>query len=73
MYKRLAKVLFRTRESLHSACAQLDINPEDLDPQLMLLLSCDNCGYWEKEINLTSDTDGTLYCSACDFAENQEF
>jgi hypothetical protein len=74
MYKRLARVLYRTRDTLHAACVALDINSEEIHPELMLVAACDNCSYWLKPKQMTLEPDGTLYCPACieaDYYENE--
>ena len=68
MYQRLKKELLRTRTSLHTACFNLGIDPESLDPTKMLLTSCDSCGWWDVLSNMVEDPDGTVYCSVCDVA-----
>lgn len=74
MYKRLAKALYRTRDTLHAACVALDIDSEELQPELMLVVACDNCSYWMKPKEMDTEADGTQYCPACveaDYYENQ--
>ncbi len=66
MYKRLAKNLFRTRESLHDACKALDLNLAEVLPELMLVATCDWCGIWEKPKSMLEEADGTRYCKVCD-------
>lgn len=68
MYKRLKEVLHRTRTSLYTACFNLGIDAEELDPLKMLVISCDNCGFWDVPTNMVEDPDGTVYCSICDVA-----
>ena len=65
MYKRLARALYRTRDTLHYACVALDINSEELQPESMLVVACDNCSYWLKPKEMSVETDGTMYCPAC--------
>lgn len=65
MYDKVSKALARTRESLHSACHQLGVIAENLDPKLLTVTSCDNCGYWDIPKNMLEEPDGTLYCKAC--------
>lgn len=73
MYVKLANTLHRTRDSLHSACLLLGIDSESLDPKLMQIYSCDNCGFWEKPTQMVEEDDGTLYCHICDEAQNYRF
>lgn len=68
MYKKLKERLHRTRTSLHTACFDLEIETESLDPLQMLVKSCDNCGFWDVPTNMVEDPDGTIYCSVCDVA-----
>ena len=65
MYKQLARALYRTRDTLMTACIALDINPEELQPELMLVVACDWCSYWLKPKEMETEADGTLYCPAC--------
>lgn len=66
MYKKLAKVLYRTRTPLHEACQALDLDMQELQPEQMLVVTCDWCSIWEKPKNLTQEPDGTQYCGVCD-------
>lgn len=70
MYEKLKNRLHRTSESLHTACFDIGINMETLDPLKMLIWSCDNCGYWDVPRNMVEDPDGTIYCSVCDVADS---
>lgn len=72
-YVRLSNQLFRSRLPLAEACWQLDIESETLDPQLLLVQSCDNCGFWDKEKFMHKDKDGTQYCFACKDVEYLRF
>ena len=68
MYEKLKNRLQRTRASLHTACFDLGISSEVLDPTKMKVCSCDNCGFWDIPKNMVEDPDGTIYCSVCDVA-----
>ena len=72
-YVRLSKQLFRTRLPLAEACWQLDINSQEIDPQLLEVESCDNCGFWDKEKFIHKEKDGTRYCYACKDIESLRF
>lgn len=65
MYKRLAKALYRTRDTLQCACIALDIDSETLEPENMLVVPCDWCAYWLRPKEMYIEPDGTMYCPAC--------
>ena len=65
MYKKLAKVLYRTRTPLHEACQVLDLDMQELKPEQMMVVTCDWCSIWEKAKNLEEEADGTRYCNVC--------
>ena len=76
MYEKLAKRLNRTRDSLNAGCYDLGINPELLDPLKMLVVACDNCGYWQAEKYMFTYDDGgddSLYCKACVEVDNLHY
>ena len=66
MYVRLSEVLDRTRDSLVNACKSLGINPSTVDPNLLDVESCCNCGIWGKNM----ETDG--YLPICNFCNDMD-
>lgn len=63
MYKRLANVLNNTRRSLFEVCEDLDIDIDEVDPQLLGLDQCTHCGLWSGK--LVPDLDHNPICTYC--------
>ncbi len=72
MYTMLSKALLRTRESFTSVCKQLGINPSLPDMELLTVVPCDNCGFWDIPKNMDKDKDESYYCTACCEADYYE-
>lgn len=73
MYDALSKALFRTRKSFTAMCKEMNIDPEWTDPDMLSVISCDNCSWWEKPTNMIEDEYGTVFCIVCDNLDNLKF
>ena len=65
MYRKLSAALHRKRIYLSTACEELGIDPSIIEPELLSVVSCDDCGIWEKPSKMTVTADGSNYCKLC--------
>ena len=70
MYVRLSAALVRTRDSLVAACKSLGIDPSTVDPKLLEVQSCTNCGVWGRS---HKEQDGLPICSFCEDMDTLRF
>lgn len=63
MYKKLELALFKTRRTLYDTCVELGIDPEQIDPDLLLVAQCSHCSVWNRE--LITDLDDNPICRYC--------
>jgi len=64
-YQKLTKELSGTRKTLAEACETLNIDPDDIDDELLEhhCCECSNCGIWGTDHR--TDRDGFAICKVC--------
>jgi hypothetical protein len=70
MYARLVIALNSTRNSLVDVCESLGIDPSTINPDLLDVESCCNCGIWG--MNHTHE-DGLPICHFCNEIDSLRF
>jgi len=64
-YRRLAKVLNKTRKSLTQTCYELEIDIDDIEDHLLMQVidQCSHCNIWSQQ--LVQDLDDNPVCPVC--------
>ena len=64
-YKRLARVLNKTRKSLTQTCYDLGIDVDDIEDHLLMQVidQCSHCNIWSQQ--LVQDLDDNPVCPVC--------
>jgi hypothetical protein len=64
-YRRLAKVLNKTRKSLTQTCYDLGIDVDDIEDHLLMQVidQCSHCNIWSQQ--LVQDLDDNPVCPVC--------
>ena len=64
-YRRLAKVLNKTRKSLTQTCYELEIDIDDIEDYILVELidQCSHCNIWSQQ--LIKDLDDNPVCPVC--------
>ena len=64
-YKRLAKVLNKTRKSLTQTCYDLGIDIDDIEDHILVEVidQCSHCNIWSQQ--LVQDLDDNPVCPVC--------
>lgn len=70
MYVRLSAVLNHSRDSLVEVCESLGIDPSTIDPELLDVDSCCNCGIWGTN---HVEQDGLPICNFCNDLDTLRF
>ena len=70
MYVRLSSKLNNTRDSLVEVCKSLGIDPRIVNPALLEIESCCNCGIWGKNHIYE---DGLPICNFCNDMDTLRF
>lgn len=73
MYKKLSAQLLHTRKSFAESCKLLGLDPEWVEPSMLDVISCDNCGYWDVKKRMYVDEMETNFCFACHDLETRRF
>ena len=69
-YKLLDDTLDKTRDSLVFVCNSLGIDPSKVNPELLDVESCCNCGIWGKS---HTEQDGLPICHFCNDIDSLRF
>ena len=69
-YKLLDDTLNKTRDSLVDVCDSLGIDPKLVDPELLDVEACSNCGVWGKN---HVEQDGLPVCQFCNDLDTLRF
>lgn len=64
-YKRLARILNKTRKSLTQTCYELGIDIDDIEDQILVSIidQCSHCNIWSQQLVL--DLDENPICPVC--------
>ena len=64
-YKRLAKILNKTRKSLTQTCYDLGIDIDDIEDHILVEVidQCSHCNIWSQQ--LVQDLDDNPVCPVC--------
>jgi len=64
-YKRLARVLNKTRKSLAQTCYELEIDIDEIEDHILVSIidQCSHCNIWSQQ--LVQDLDDNPICPVC--------
>jgi hypothetical protein len=64
-YKRLARILNKTRKSLTQTCHELNIDVDDIEDHILMSVidQCSHCNIWSQQLVL--DLDENPVCPTC--------
>lgn len=65
-YTELENSLLGTRRALSTACNDLDIDINDIDPLNLMATQCSSCGIWHRSHNIIDDLDSNPICRYCE-------
>lgn len=65
-YTELEDSLLGTRRNLTTACKELGINTDDIDPLNLMVTNCSSCGVWHRSQNIIDDLDSNPICRYCE-------
>lgn len=66
IYSDLEDTLLGTRRTLASACNELEIYLDDIDPLNLMVTNCSSCGIWHRSQNIIDDLDSNPICKYCE-------
>jgi len=64
-YKRLAKILNKTRKSLTQTCYELGVDIDEIEDHILVSIidQCSHCNIWSQQ--LVQDLDANPICPTC--------
>ena len=65
IYALLDAELLGTHMSFSRGCYNLDLYPSSIDPELLRVVQCDDCGLWEYPNRMIVTYDQSIVCNIC--------